>query len=178
MNKLKVLTGTVPMSLILIIFCVFYLVSCIPVICSNRASMYIVNNTKDTILIGTAEYAEYNIIDSVKFFLPGDWNSDEWTEFDGYDYLIIGNLNLIIPASAGCYNSTAVSYGPRLGSKNGEKAYFFIIKLNTAKNYSWKEICRDKLYDTLVVTREMLGPGNIIEYTGPQDNHVIQENSP
>ena len=140
--------------------------------------MYIVNNTKDTILIGTAEYAEYNIIDSVKFFLPGDWNSDEWTEFDGYDYLIIGNLNLIIPASAGCYNSTAVSYGPRLGSKNGEKAYFFIIKLNTAKNYSWKEICRDKLYDTLVVTREMLGPGNIIEYTGPQDNHVIQENSP
>ena len=48
-------------------------------------------------------------------------------------------------------------------------SYFFIIKQENAKNYSWKEICRYKLYDTLVVTREMLEPENIVEYRGNQN---------
>ena len=54
-----------------------------------------------------------------------------------------------------------------LFSHNKEhKAYLFIIKLETARNHTWAEICRDQLYDTLFVTREMLDEGNRIEYHG------------
>ena len=47
-----------------------------------------------------------------------------------------------------------------------KKGYFFIIKLETARNHTWAEICNEHLYDTLFVTREMLKQGNRIEYHG------------
>ena len=49
--------------------------------------------------------------------------------------------------------------------KQDNNGLFFIIKLETARNHTWDEICRNHLYDTLVVTREMLEQtGNKIEY--------------
>ena len=60
-----------------------------------------------------------------------------------------------------------VSYAEKgkLFHSSEKKGLFFIIKLETARNHTWDEICRNHLYDTLVVTREMLErTGNIIEY--------------
>ena len=55
-----------------------------------------------------------------------------------------------------------------------EICYFFIIKAETAKNYSWKEICDNKLYDTLVVQRKMMKDRSIkITGTGFEVNPKV-----
>lgn len=146
-------------------------ISCLPVF-DSMEQMRIVNRTNDTVLIGNAKY---NNIDSVKWFLEcwGTKYDSTWTEIDNMGNLKVSKNDLIPHDSIACYGETL------LFEQNKEhKGYFFIIKLKTANNHSWKEICRNKLYDILVVTREMLGPQNIIEYTGPQDNHVTRGNSP
>ena len=137
---------------------VLNLVSCV-VICSSKSNMYIVNNTEDTLLICCAYYAEFDEIDSVDYFLPAEWDvsleGDTKLGRDGK--LKISNKNLIPPDSAGNYCRTLLSYGPRLGNDNDEKGYFFILKLEVAQSYTWKEIRNERLYDTLVISREMLG---------------------
>lgn len=150
---------------ILLFTCSLSLISC--VICTSRSSLYINNCTNDSILICTTELARNNSIDSVKFFLEGDYNSDLCIEFDDSNGPKFGSLNIIPPDSSGCYINEAASYGSHIGVKLYEKGFFFIIKLETARNHTWDEICRNHLYDTLVVTREMLEQtGNKIKYKG------------
>ena len=128
--------------------------------------MYIKNCSSDTILIGVSEYAKYGSIDSVRFFLPAEIEAGTniWTEFNGDRELKIGNSDIILPDSSCCYDRPATSNGPYLGGESGTKGYFFIIKIDVARNKSWKEICKNHLYDTLVVTQEMMKKGNRIEY--------------
>ena len=150
-------------KIILLFSCSLALISC--VICSSRSSLYIKNCTNDSILICTTELAKYNIIDSVKFFLEGDYNSDLRTEFKDSIGQKFGSLNIIPPDSSGCYVAVTASNGTYMGVKLYERGFFFIIKLETSRNHTWEEICRNHLYDTLVVTQEMLEQtGNIIEY--------------
>ena len=73
----------------------------------------------------------------------------------------VNKSNLIPHDSTGHYFETTL-----FGKNIEHKGYFFIIRFENIKNYSWEEICRYKLYDTLVVTREMLGPENLVEYRG------------
>jgi hypothetical protein len=138
------------------------LISCLPVF-DSMEQMRIVNRTIDTILIGSAKY---NNIDSVKWLLEcwGVKYDSTWTRTDIMGMFEVGNNNLIPHDSMGCYGETTL-----FGQNKDHKGYFFIIKQENAKNYSWKEICRYKLYDTLVVTREMLEPENIVEYRGNQN---------
>ena len=138
------------------------LISCLPVF-DSMEQMRIVNRTIDTILIGSAKY---NNIDSVKWLLEcwGVKYDSTWTRTDIMGMFEVGNNNLIPHDSMGCYGETTL-----FGQNKDHKGYFFIIKQKNAKNYSWKEICRYKLYDTLVVTREMLEPENIVEYRGNQN---------
>ena len=142
----------------LILLVSFLLISCLPVF-DFMEQMQIVNLTNDTILIGNATCTK---IDSVKWFL------DRWeavdstrTEIDNRGNLYVSGNNLIPPDSMGCYVRTSL-----FADSQGNKGYFFIIKLETTKNYSWNEICRNRLYDTLVVQREMLKNSNIVEYRG------------
>lgn len=138
------------------------LISCLPVF-DSMEQMRIVNRTNDTVLIGNAKY---NNIDSVKWFLEcwGTKYDSTWTEIDNMGNLKVSKNDLIPHDSMGCYGETTL-----FGQNKDHKGYFFIIKQENAKNYSWKEICRYKLYDTLVVTREMLEPENIVEYRGNQN---------
>ena len=133
------------------------LISCLPVF-DSMEQMRIVNRTIDTILIGSAKY---NNIDSVKWFLEcwGTKYDSTWTRTDIMGMFEIRNNNLIPHDSMGCYGETTL-----FGQNKEHKGYFYIIKQENVRNYSWKEICRNKLYDTLIVTREMLGPENIVEY--------------
>ena len=136
---------------------IFLFISCLPVF-DSMEQMRIVNITNDTILIGRADY---NNIDSVKWFLDR-WLArydSTWTTIDNMGNLEISKNDLISPNSMGCYaNITLFEHNQE------HKSYFFVIKLETARNHSWHDICRNKLYDTLVVQREMLKEGNIIEY--------------
>ena len=148
----------------------FLLLSCLA-ICESRSCMYIFNNTKDTILIGISGYnAKYNVIDSVGFFLNKDSADyrEQRTEFDGGKKLKLGSSNLIPPHASGCYDAWSTYYGPRLGGDNGQKGYFFIIRLDDARNYTWDEICNKKLYKMIVVTGKMLEQGNVINYESIQ----------
>ena len=122
--------------------------------------MRIINQTRDTILIGRANC---NCIDSVIYFLSYcDAGYDStWTTIDSMGNLEISKSDLIPPDSIGCFEATSV-FEPSLE----HKGYFFIIKAETAKNYSWQEIRENKLYDTLVVQRKMMKEGSIIVRRG------------
>lgn len=139
-------------------------VSCLPVF-DFAESMRIKNCTIDTIICGTSID---DSIDSIYVKERGifcfhnrggaKWDST-WTVMNNKGMLDICKNDLIPPDSM-------VSYAePGRLFKRDNKGLFFIIKLETARNHTWDEICRNHLYDTLVVTREMLEQtGNKIEY--------------
>ena len=70
-------------------------------------------------------------------------------------------------------DSTAnyAEFGSLFSHNKEHKGYLFVIKLETARNHTWAEICNEHLYDTLFVTREMLKQGNRIEYHGNKTNN-------
>lgn len=148
-------------KIVLLFFSLFLLMACLPVF-DSMEQMWIENQTNDTILIGNAHY---NTIDSVKWFLvckEAKFDST-WTKIDDIGNLVFSRDGLIPPDSLGCYARTTL-----FGHSQDHKGYFFIIKLENAKKYSWKEICEKQLYDTMVVTQEMLenNKSRIFEYKG------------
>ena len=139
--------------IMLILVCLVAFVSCLPIIC--RKSAFLISNlSNDTIIIG---YSACNSIDSVTWFVNSNLPIPEVT-FNGESYLNLGPASMIMPDSIGISPS----------SMNDENIlYFFVIKWETAKKYTWEEICREELYDTLfIVTREMVKDGNGIGYCG------------
>lgn len=128
------------------------LVSVLVVSCDYGHSFHIANKTTDTIIIVSADY---NCIDSAIYFLPrgGAKYDSTWTEFNGKGKLELGEINLIPPDSTACY---AVFNAPFFYDSQDHKGYFYIIKLKNAQKYTWGEICRDTLYDKLVITQEMI----------------------
>ena len=147
---------------IIIVFVLVFINSCI--VFDEVRMLTIANQTCDTILIGKAFC---NNIDSTKLFIQHDGillytDSMEMKENLWYD-----NSNLIYPDS---FARTSINYIIKY-----KKGYFFIIKLETARNHTWAEICNEHLYDTLFVTRKMLEQGNRIEYHG---NKTQDQRSP
>ena len=145
----KVINFTKRMKRILVIL---GLVSVIVVSCDYGHSFYIANKTTDTIIIVSANY---NSIDSAIYFLPrgGSKYDSTWTEFNGKGKLQLSEINLIPSDSTACY---AVFNAPFFYDSQDQKGYFYIIKLENAKKYTWGEICRDTLYNKLVITQEMI----------------------
>ena len=151
---------------LLMTFCMLLLDSCIPG-WDTMERMSIKNRTTDTLLIG-ASFS--NNIDSVYIneyggrlrFLSRTWAKwdSTWTEINDKGMLEI-RMNDYIPQDSTADYAVA---GALFSHNKEHKAYFFIIKLETARNHTWAEICRDRLYDTLFVTREMLDEENLIEY--------------
>lgn len=139
-------------------------VSCLPVF-DFAESMRIKNCTKDTVIVGASfsssidsiymgEYGRFRFYDR----LGAKWDST-WTVMNNKGMLDISKNELIPPDSMAAYAEPGRLF------KRDNKGLFFIIKLETARNHTWDEICRNHLYDTLVVTREMLEQtDNIIEY--------------
>ena len=139
-------------------------VSCLPVF-DFAESMSIKNCTKDTVIVGASfsssidsiymgEYGRFRFYDR----LGAKWDST-WTVMNNKGMLDISKNELIPPDSMAAYAESGRLF------KRDNKGLFFIIKLETARNHTWDEICRNHLYDTLVVTREMLEQtDNIIEY--------------
>ena len=139
-------------------------VSCLPVF-DFAESMRIKNCTIDTVIVGASfsssidsiymgEYGRFRFYDR----LGAKWDST-WTVMNNKGMLDISKNELIPPDSMAAYAEPGRLF------KRDNKGLFFIIKLETARNHTWDEICRNHLYDTLVVTREMLEQtDNIIEY--------------
>lgn len=131
------------------------------VIIDYMQTIHIVNKTNDTLLIGVAQH---KIVDSVYRFLWGGIR--DTTQINPFAEpkkelpFLIQKYHIINPDSDAIYASSSL-----FGDKEQNKIFFFIIRLQTAKNYSWQEICTNKeLYDTLFITREMLKHGNVFEY--------------
>lgn len=134
--------------------------------------MHIINHTNDTILIG---FGRNNIIDSTKRFMPSDigdtltfkgetilYRESVNTQFYGKGKLSIGKDDLIPPDSSAGYHEPHHLFIDR----PNQTGYFFVIKLETARKHTWEEICRDTLYDTIVITQDMLKQGNRFDYWG------------
>ena len=140
-------------KLLIVIFGLVLINSCI--VFDEMRMLTIVNRTCDTILIGKS-YS--NIVDSTEFFIQHSGFSLYTDSMKMKENLWFDNSNLIYPDSFG---TTGANYLIKY-----KKGYFFIIKLQITRNHTWEEICKNHLYDTLFVTREMLKQGNRIEYHG------------
>ena len=127
--------------------------------------MHIINHTNDTILIG---FGHNNIIDSTKRFMPSDtrdsivFRESVMTEFNGKGKLSIGKHDLIPPDSSASYHEPHHLFIDR----PNQAGYFFVIKLETARKHTWEEICRDTLYNKIVITQEMQKQGRHYDYWG------------
>lgn len=135
--------------------CVYDSVVCFPII----------NRTNDKILIC---YAECNNIDSIKYIIGNldffSLKSDEagkiilqekiisYDSIWGREYR---SSDIIFPDSAGRYCEPGFRNSFFISNEDN-KGYFFIIKLETVRDYTWEEIRKNKLYETLILTREML----------------------
>ena len=128
----------IPVVVLIMVLCQ----SCDPVVVIE-----IKNRSTDTVLIYSAMY---NSIDSISTGFP------HRLQFDKYGKIILFNDNGI---SYYTPPDSVITYG-EIGNKRtifrNRKGYFFIITLETAKNYTWDEIRKNRLYDTLIVTNEML----------------------
>jgi len=152
--------------------CLLLLASCLPM--CTMESMRIKNCTTDTLLIG-ASFS--NNIDSVYIniyggrlrFLPRTWAKCDytWTTINEKGMLEIRSQDYIPQDSTANYAES----GSLFSHNKEHKGYLFVIKLETARNHTWAEICNEHLYDTLFVTREMLKQGNRIEYHGNKTNN-------
>jgi hypothetical protein len=179
---MKRLFGGIWMTLILMILssCVF----------DRIYIIHLTNHTNDTILIG---YGGYNTIDSITWFLQSaPWDtltsdsdtitsarlfSHRWitpngdslimyclhTKINGRDKLSIGRHDLVPPDSTAGYSEP---HYPLFYYDQDQKGYFFVITLETARNHTWEEICRDTLYNRIVITQEMQKQGRRFDYWG------------
>ena len=183
---------------ILLIILSLTLVSCV---IDFAYPMDVINHTNDTILIG---YGGYNTIDSTKMFLPSaPWDtltsdsdtitsarffSHHWitpngdsliiyclkTKINGSDKLSIGRHDLVPPDSSASYHR---SYYPLFRFDQNQTGYFFVITLETARNHTWEEICRDTLYNRIVITQEMQKQGRYFDYWG-KDSITVKPEAP
>ena len=190
---MKRLLGGVFVTLILMVLssCVF----------DTAYVIQVTNHTNDTILIG---YGGYNTIDSTKLFLesaPWDTLTSDSdtisaarvfsqrcitpngkpiiiycleTKINGGDKLSIGKHDLVPPDSTASYSQP---HHPLFYHDQDQTGYFFVITLETARNHTWEEICRDRLYNRIVITQEMQKQGRLYDYWGNDSLSVRQDNS-
>jgi hypothetical protein len=132
--------------------------------CDYTTCLLITNHTSDTILV---YFASYDNIDGVAYGVSSDWEFE--LKFDETGKVVFENSDVIIPDSYGRY-CELVPENNLLRRNEDQKGYFFIIKLETIKNYTWEEIRKNKLYEELIVTREMLEEnGRNIDYYSKED---------
>ena len=147
------------MKKILVSITILLFTSCLPVF-DTIPMMLIVNRTEDTILVG---HSYYNNIDSIDRFIESLELDTTEVLFRLKGNIVIKTSNKIAPDSFGITDA-------RVYSGQDHKIYFFILRYKVAKNHSWSEIRKSHLYDTLLVTQEMLENGNRIEYNGLRDH--------
>ena len=169
--------------------------------CDYMESVFFTNRTQDTILIGSSRY---NNIDSTEMFLSSaPWDtltsdsdtitsarvySHNWiipngdslifycleTKINGSDKLSIGRHNLVAPDSVSSYSELNC---PLFYHNQDKTGYFFVITLETARNHTWEEICRDTLYNAFIITQDMLKQGRYFDYWGKDSLSVRLDNS-
>ena len=160
-NFVKSNSGNMRRKLVFTATTMLLLVSCLPVF-DTVPLMRIVNRTCDTILVGRA-YCDN--IDSITHFVETLERDTTEVRLKLKEDLRIVRRNLIAPDSFAIADA-------RISSGQNGKGYLFILKYNTTKNHTWDKICKDRLYDTLFVTRDMLDERNRIEYHGKKVGHV------
>ena len=144
------------------------MISLCMVSCDDVSRLYIENRTSDAVIIGISDYY---CVDSVNHFLKhkGGRIPTLLLDFNGEERLNLTEQMIIHPDSSGVY---AEWNAPLFYTSPDRTGYFYIIKTETAINHTWEEICRDSLYETLIVTKEQekqsrkRGVGTVIEWQG------------
>lgn len=123
--------------------------SCIPV-CDSRTIAIFKNSTNDTLFIGASHY---DTIDSVDCQLQPAYlsiDSDLYPSKVALWNVIDVRGNIVYPDSSFTIDGNYLF-------NNTDTCYFFLIKWNDAKQYSWDEIRIKKLYHRRIVARDCNG---------------------
>jgi len=113
-------------------------------------TLYIFKNcTEDTLFIGASHYDN---IDSVDYQLYSHTDCDVDTiDFQLWNGMTVNAKDLICP------DSTCLISGSYLLSEDNDTCYFFLVKWQDAKQYSWDEIRAKKLYRRWVTVKNKDG---------------------
>lgn len=112
-----------------------------------RQDFIVVNCTNDTLYCGVSQYDN---VDSVHYpIVPFSDISTGYT--DTADVYLWNGLNVrnyaVLPDSL-CTNSITTLF------ERNDTGFIFYIKRQTAKQYSWEDICKKRLYKKISITRE------------------------
>lgn len=125
--------------------------SCIAPICSSRHTVWFKNITPDTLFV---VMSCFNSIDSVSLALKPTNKMYNNSVCYNEDSLINGwkfQLDEFICPDSMCYTSEESMF------LYDDTCYFFLVKFDEMKRYSWKEICSKKLYHKMSVVRDKEG---------------------
>ena len=137
---------------LLLCISVVVLASCVPY-CDSRTIPAYKNCTNDTLFIGISDYDD---IDSVKNILwPLRYEGDSVLSDKDISLWDI-NMNVDISEQYICPDSMATTEEEVVYRKNST-SYFFLVRYQDAKNHSWDEIRKKKLYRKWVSVKGMCG---------------------
>lgn len=117
-----------------------------------REDVKFVNSTKDTLFVGVSYYDN---IDSVYYQLPRSYCLSKNKQLDTIGISLWPCINTF--KEEYIYPDSVCLIDANYFLKDFGVCYFFLIKYGDAKKYTWDEICRNKLYRKLVVTRNKDG---------------------
>ncbi len=140
------------------VLCLLLSVFCVS--CDHGYSLYIVNRSNDTIVVG---YSENGHVSDLKFLIGSGGERFNMFPSASSDEGSVENIQkaLICPDSSACYSVFNTTLFPRSKTRNG---YFYLMKKDIVLNTSFNDICNRRQYDSLIVTPGMLENSNRIEY--------------
>ena len=141
--RIRIIIGVV------IVLCM--MISCIPSVCSSRHVAIFKNCTDDTLLICVSRY---DCIDSILLELSPLYrqasNDIDTITITQWEETSIKRNDFVFPDSLCVTDAEALFVSQ-------DTCYFFLVKWNDAKNYSWDEIRAKKLYKRWITTKNKDG---------------------
>ncbi len=139
------------LSLGIVLVFLYGMLACVPIVHTRHAAKF-KNCTADSLFIGLSYY---NTIDSVFTLLYPSYNTSATNRNDTsgiflWKKVVIERLDYVSPDST-CRTDREILF------HDNDTSYLFLIKCKDAKNHTWDEICKNKLYHRLVITKNILG---------------------
>lgn len=119
---------------------------------------YSVNCTNDTVIMALTKYSDKSPTASNMNFADNNSLGRDTFAVMEREGITIYNSFLISPDSLGTFTTTHLFY-------DCDSANLYVFRKKVVENHTWDEICREKLYDRIEVTRENLKHDTPFRYT-------------
>lgn len=139
-------------SLLVVLIVIYVISACIPII-HTRTCVFFRNYTKDTLFVGASLYDNIDSVNSMLFPNYARYDDLDTIIVFQHKYLNVHPTDFVLPDSL-CRGE------PNYLFNEHDTCYFFLVKWKDAKNYSFDEIRKKKLYHRWIVTRDKKGKFN------------------